>query len=113
MGVLIERESELAALGEIVDAAAGGHGGAALIEGEAGIGKTRLLGLTRTRAAAAGACVLHATADASETSVPLAAARVLLGRPGRGVSRDGPARLGILALDGALAEPSGPGSRAD
>jgi DNA-binding CsgD family transcriptional regulator len=113
VGVLIERESELAALGEIVDAAAGGHGGAALIEGEAGIGKSRLLGLTRTRAAAAGACVLHATADASERSVPLAAARVLLGRPARGVSRDGPARLGVLALDGALAEPSGPGSRAD
>ena len=113
MGVLIERECELAVLAEIVDAAAGGHGGAALIEGEAGIGKTRLLGLTRTRAAAGGACVLHATADEGETSVPLAAARVLLGRPARGVSRDGPARLGVLALEGALAEPSGPGSRAD
>jgi DNA-binding CsgD family transcriptional regulator len=113
VGVLIERESELAMLGSIVDEALRGRGGAALIEGEAGIGKTRLLALARTRATDAGACVLHATADEGETSVPLAAARVLLGRPARAASRDGPARLGILALDGALAEPSGPGSRAD
>src|SRR3954468_12859169 len=61
--VLIERESELAALDEIVRAAASGRGGAALIEGEAGIGKTRLMGLTRARAEAEGLRVLYATAD--------------------------------------------------
>ena len=113
MDVLIERESELAVLGEVVAAAARGRGGAVLIEGEAGIGKTRLLELARARAAAAGARVLYATADEIEASVPLAGARVLLGRAARGVAPDGPARLGVLALDGALPDPSGPGSRGD
>jgi DNA-binding CsgD family transcriptional regulator len=111
--VLIEREAELGLLGEVVDAAVGGRGGAALIEGEAGIGKTQVLGLVRDRALASGARVLYATADEIETDVPLAAARVLLGRAARGVSPDGPARLGLLALDGALAEPTGPGSRTE
>ena len=84
-----------------------------LVEGEAGIGKTRLLGLARVRAAAAGARVLYATADESEASVPLAAARELLARAARGVAADGPASLGVLALDGGLSDPSGPGSRSD
>ena len=61
-----------------------------LVEGEAGIGKTRLLGLARVRAAAAGARVLYATADEIEASVPLAAARELLARAARGVAPDGP-----------------------
>jgi DNA-binding CsgD family transcriptional regulator/tetratricopeptide (TPR) repeat protein len=111
--VLIEREAELGLLGEVVDAAAGGRGGAALIEGEAGIGKTTLLGLVRDRVSASDACALYATADESETGLPLAAARVLLARAARSVSPDGPARLGLLALDGALAEPTGPGSRTE
>jgi DNA-binding CsgD family transcriptional regulator len=110
---LIEREAELAVLDEVVRAAASGQGGAVLIEGEAGIGKTRLMGLARARAHAAGLRVLYATADEIETGVPFAAARVLLGRAARDVTLDGPARLGLLALDGALPEPSGPGSRAD
>jgi DNA-binding CsgD family transcriptional regulator len=113
VAVVIEREAELGLLGELVDAAVGGRGGAALIEGEAGIGKTRLLGLVRDRALASGARVLYATADEIETSVPLAAGRELLGRAARSVSPDGPARLGLLALDGALSEPMGAGSRTE
>jgi DNA-binding CsgD family transcriptional regulator len=111
--VLIEREAELGLLGEIIDAAAGGRGGAALIEGEAGIGKTQLLGLVRDHALVSGARVLYATTDVIEADVPLAAARVLLGRAARGVAPGGPARLGLLALDGALSEPTGPGSRTE
>ena len=113
MGVLFERESELAALGQLVDAAAAGHGGAVLVEGEAGIGKTRLLAPARACAEAAGVRVLFATAEETEAGVPLAAARVLLSRAARGVALDGPARLGLLALAGGLPDPSGLGSRRD
>ena len=60
-----------------------------------------------------GLRVLYATADEIETGVPFAGARVLLGRAARDVAPDGPARLGVLALDGALPDPSGPGSRGD
>src|SRR4051812_28893152 len=111
--VLIERDSELRVLGDVVEAAASGHGGAVLIEGEAGIGKTRLLRLARARAQAAGGRVLYAIADEFEANVPLAGARELLAPAARGMARDGPARLGLLALDGALSDPSGPGSRSD
>ena len=45
--------------------------------------------------------------------MPLAAARELLARAARGVAADGPASLGVLALDGGLSDPSGPGSRSD
>ena len=45
--------------------------------------------------------------------MPFAGARVLLGRAARDVAPDGPARLGVLALEGALPDPSGPGSRGD
>src|SRR4051812_4072647 len=113
MDVLIERDSELAVLGGVVDGALAGSGGAVLIEGEPGIGKTCLLRWARERAAAAGAGVLYGTADEIERGVPLAGARALLGRAARGLDPAGPARLGVLALEGGLAEPSGPGSRSD
>ena len=113
VNVLIERQSELAVLDEVIEAAACGRGGAVLIDGEAGIGKTRLLGLARARASAADGRVLYATADEIEAGVPLAAARALLARAARSVTPDGPARLGVLALDGGLSSVSGPGSRAD
>jgi hypothetical protein len=62
------------------------------------------------RAAAAVARVLYGTADEVEGGVPLAGA-VLLARAAIGLHRGGPARLGVLALEGGLAEPSGAGSR--
>jgi len=111
--LLIEREREAEALGGVIDAAVAGNGGALLIEGEAGIGKTRLLATARGRAAGAGARVLHASSDEAEAGVPLSAARALFARASRGVEIEGPARLGVLALRGALGDPAGPGSRAD
>ena len=111
--VLIERETEMSVLSELVDDALSGHGGAVLIDGEPGIGKTRLLAFARARAKDAGAVVLFATADEPDAAVPLGIARALLWRAARAVEPDGPASLGVRALAGALAEPAGPGSRGD
>src|SRR5918994_7324272 len=88
VGVLIEREVELAALGELIAAALAGRGGAALVGGEAGIGKTRLLTRARQEASRAGVRVLYATADEIEANVPLAVARVLLARAAREIDAD-------------------------
>jgi class 3 adenylate cyclase/tetratricopeptide (TPR) repeat protein len=59
-GVLLERESELAALQAAVDAATGGAGRFVAIEGRAGMGKTRLVAEARALAAGAGFEVLVA-----------------------------------------------------
>jgi predicted ATPase len=40
---LIERERELAVIGELLDAARTGRGGMAVVEGVAGLGKSRVL----------------------------------------------------------------------
>ncbi|ASY63583.1 Adenylate cyclase [Sinorhizobium sojae CCBAU 05684] len=48
-GPLINRESELAAIGSLWDGVLGGRGAVALIEGEAGMGKSRLLRELRRR----------------------------------------------------------------
>lgn len=111
--LLVERESELAVVEELVVSAAAGRGGSVLVEGEAGIGKTQLLERSRAWAAARGARVLFTTADEGEAAVPLAVARALLGRAAAGLEVAGPASLGLRALGGGLAEAAGPGSRAD
>jgi DNA-binding CsgD family transcriptional regulator len=56
---LLEREQELATLETLVDAAVAGEARVGLIEGAAGIGKSRLLTEARRRAAAGGVRVLH------------------------------------------------------
>src|SRR5512132_3578187 len=82
-GACVLRSSPTIAVVEEVVAAAAGGGGSVLIEGEAGIGKTRLLQRFRTRAASGSARVLSTTADEGEAAVPLAVARALLGKGGR------------------------------
>ena len=57
---LVERDRELAALGELLDGARGGTGGVALVEGPAGIGKTALLAAGIERARRAGMLAVSA-----------------------------------------------------
>lgn len=61
--MLLERDSELAAVAALLRAVATGHGGVLWIEGPAGIGKTLLLEAARERAGAAGIRVLGARAS--------------------------------------------------
>jgi hypothetical protein len=74
---LLEREAELERLDALVDRAAGGRGGLALLEGPAGIGKTRLLDTARERARAADMAVLAARASELEREFPFGIARQL------------------------------------
>jgi DNA-binding CsgD family transcriptional regulator len=57
---LLEREKELARTGHLLDRSRAGHGGALVIWGPAGIGKTSLLAAARASAQAAGTRVLRA-----------------------------------------------------
>ena len=75
---LVERERELAALGALLGDALAGEGRTALIEGPAGVGKTRLLAEVRRRAESAGARVLSARGSDLERDFPFGVVRQLL-----------------------------------
>ena len=113
MAVLIEREQDVGTLcGLLTRIGEGGDGGAIVIEGDAGCGKTSLLAGAREAGGAAGLRVLAALADEEESHVPLAAVRVLLARAaaellGRndGWLDAGLARRGALAVTGEHGEP--------
>ncbi len=74
-GIFVGREPELEALRELTENAIGGRGGVALIEGEPGIGKTRLVEELITYARVRGATVLTSScheADAVPAYWPFA-----------------------------------------
>src|SRR5687767_9931441 len=73
--LLLERDSELATLDGMVSAAAGGEAGLAVVEGRAGIGKSRLLLATRDRAQDAGLRVLTARGTELERECPFGGRR--------------------------------------
>ncbi len=75
---LVERERELTALGALLGDALAGEGRTALIEGPAGVGKTRLLAEVRRRAESAGARVLSARGSDLERDFPFGVVRQLL-----------------------------------
>jgi AAA ATPase domain len=60
---LLDRERELRALDDLVEAAAGGEARVVLVDGAAGIGKTRLVAEARRRAEAAGMRALPAGSE--------------------------------------------------
>jgi len=74
---LLEREGELAQLGALVDAAQEGAGRFTVVEGGAGVGKTRLLAAVRERGLEAGMRVLHARGGELERQFPYGVVRQL------------------------------------
>ncbi len=80
MGPLLDREGEIGRLRRLVDATAASRGELVLVEGEAGIGKTRLVGAARAAACEAGLSVLGARGAELEGELAFGVARELLGR---------------------------------
>jgi DNA-binding CsgD family transcriptional regulator len=77
MAPLLGRESELATLNALMADARAGEGRLAIIEGGAGIGKTRLIAEARTSAAAHGFAVLSARAGELERDFAFGVVRQL------------------------------------
>jgi DNA-binding CsgD family transcriptional regulator len=74
---LLERDHELAALSAAVARAREGAGGAVLIQGPAGVGKSRLLARARSEATGAGTQVLEARGASLEREFAFGVARQL------------------------------------
>ena len=114
MDGLFERGAELERIARLVSECAGGDGRMAVVEGPAGIGKTRLLGAAAGLAADAGMRVLRARAGELEREFSLGVVRQLLepALAGAGEAE----RAELLAGAAHLAEPvlaaadAGPGS---
>src|SRR3954453_9577796 len=77
---LLEREGERKQLDSLVRDARRGEGGAVLIEGGAGVGKSRLLDYVRARASRAGMRALSARASELEREFPYGVVRQLFER---------------------------------
>ncbi len=75
--VLLERDGELGVLDGLVQDALAGRAIVAVVEGPAGIGKTRLLAEARGKARAAGFMVLAARASDFERDLPFGVVRQL------------------------------------
>lgn len=75
---LLERNAEVAALGDAIGRTGRGHGGVVIIEGPAGIGKTRLLQTVRQMAADDAAAVAWARASELERDNGFGVLRQLL-----------------------------------
>jgi DNA-binding CsgD family transcriptional regulator len=111
---LYEREIELAALSAALNAARSGAGGLVILEGAAGLGKSRLLAEARVMANGLGMTVLTARAIDLERDAPFGVAIDLfaaaLARADGPGSEAGRARLrsGQAALAAALFDPVAP-----
>ncbi|MEX2194544.1 MAG: AAA family ATPase [Thermoleophilaceae bacterium] len=102
-GLLLEREQELGALARLAAEAGEGRGGVALIEGPAGVGKSRLLGEALGRAEEAGLDSLRARGSELERNFSFGAALQLLGPPVLGAGE--PTRRELFRGAAGHAEP--------
>ena len=113
--LLLEREAQCAALQALADAVRGGGGRLAVIEGSAGIGKTRLLAEARAIAASAGVRVLAARGGEFEREYAYGIVRQLFEPLLASASPD--LRAELLSGPAALIEPlfgaSQPAARQD
>src|SRR6201996_1570969 len=105
---LVERESDLGALAELLDELVGGRSRAALIEGPAGIGKSRLLAALREGAASRGISVLAARGSELEREFPFGVIRQLfepaLARTDREAAFAGAAAAARTVFEGEAGE---------
>jgi DNA-binding NarL/FixJ family response regulator len=85
---LVERESDLGALAELLDGLIDGRSRAVVIEGPAGIGKSRLLGALRDGAAPRGVRALAARGSELEREFPFGVIRQLFEPALTGVDRE-------------------------
>jgi DNA-binding CsgD family transcriptional regulator len=101
---LLERDAELVALGALLDGASRGEGALAVIEGTAGIGKTRLLASTRQRAEAAEFEVLTSRGGELEGDFAFGIVRQLFEAPLAGATSAAREELlgGAAALSASL-----------
>jgi DNA-binding CsgD family transcriptional regulator len=107
---LYERETELAALSSALAAARSGAGGLVVVEGPAGIGKSRLLAEARAMAAAHGMAMLAARAIDLERDAPFGIASDLFAPILAGAGTGARDRLlcGQAALAASLFDPAAP-----
>lgn len=102
-GPLVQREREMAAVERLLADACGGTGGALLVEGAAGLGKSRLLAEAEARARASGMQVLRARAMETEREYPFGVALQLIEPYVVAVDRD--VRRALFDGAAGLAEP--------
>src|SRR4051794_28554040 len=101
---LLERRGELEQAGDLLAAAREGAGGALLVQGPAGIGKSALIRAIRERGAAAGFTVLAARGAELEREFSFGVVRQLFEAP-LAAAADGD-RAALLAGAARLAEPA-------
>jgi len=80
LDLLVGREAEIAGMQKALGDALDGHGSMLMLEGEAGVGKTRLAVALLQQAADRGATVISATCQAIERDLPFAALADVVGR---------------------------------
>ena len=103
---ILGRDSELALLSKLVDQV-DDHGGALVVCGEPGIGKSALLAAAAAHAGARGMRILRASGVESEAQLPFAGLHQLLRPILGGVERaPGPQRDALLAAFGMSDEPA-------